>query len=185
MSEDSPSYTPKKPPKPNLFPTELIERRIYLIRGHKVMLDSDLAQLYDVKPIRLREQVKRNRGRFPEDFMFRLTKSEVDLMVSQNAIPSCQHLGGSLPYVFTEHGALMLASVLNSPIAVQASIGVVRAFVKLHEMLTTHKNLAQKIEVLERKYAKHDSAIKSVFEAIYKLMEPKDPPEGQQIGFQS
>ena len=94
-----------------LLSTGFIERRIYLIRAHKVMLDSDLAELYGVKPIRLREQVKRNRERFPEDFMFQLNNKEVDIMVSQNAIPSRQHPGGSLPYVFTQEGVAMLSSV--------------------------------------------------------------------------
>lgn len=93
---------------------ETIERKIYLVRGHKVMLDKDLAFLYDVKPIRLREQVKRNLKRFPEDFMFQLNDLEIDFMVSQNAIPSRKHLGGHNPYVFTEQGVAMLATVLNS-----------------------------------------------------------------------
>mgnify|MGYP001170011570 CR=1 FL=1 len=91
-----------------LIPVEIIEKKIYLIRGHKVMLDKDLASLYDVKPIRLREQVKRNMKRFPDDFMFQLNDQEIDSMVSQNAIPSRKHLGGYNPYVFTEQGVAML-----------------------------------------------------------------------------
>ena len=97
----------------NLIPVERVERKILLIRGHKVMLDSDLAKLYGVKPIRLREQVKRNRDRFPWDFMFQLTEDEVEILVSQNAIPSRKHLGGYSPYVFTQEGIAMLSSVLR------------------------------------------------------------------------
>ncbi len=103
---------------------EVLINKIYYIKGHKVMLDRDLAELYDVKPIRLREQVKRNINRFPENFMFQLTEEEVESMVSQNAIPSKKHLGGYLPYVFTEHGVLMLANVLRSERAIQVSIRI-------------------------------------------------------------
>jgi hypothetical protein len=106
----------------SLIPAEVIERKIYLIRGHKVMLDKDLAVLYGVKPIRLREQVKRNIRRFPNDFMFQLDENEIDFMVSQNAIPSRKYLGGSQPYVFTEQGVAMLSSVLNSERAVQSCV---------------------------------------------------------------
>jgi len=108
-------------------PVEFIERRIFLIRGNKVMLDRDLADLYGVKPIRLREQVKRNKSRFPGDFMFQLAGEEVGFMVSQNAIPSWKHLGGYRPYVFTEHGVAMLSSVLKSQRAVQMNILIIRA----------------------------------------------------------
>lgn len=158
---------------------EKIEHLIYIVRGHKVMLDRDLASLYGVKPIRLREQVKRNRGRFPLDFMFQLTNEEADRMVSQNAIPSRKHLGGYLPYVFTEHGATMLASVLNSPRAVQMSIYVVRAFVRLREMIATHKDLVRRLKALEKKY---NTKFRVVFDAIRELM---GPPEKQRrrIGF--
>jgi len=105
-----------------LIPVEVIERKIYLIRGHKVMLDKDLASLYDVKPIRLREQVKRNLKRFPDDFMFQLNDQEIDSMVSQNAIPSRKHLGGYNPYVFTEQGVAMLSTVLNSDRVIELNI---------------------------------------------------------------
>ncbi len=146
------------------------------------MLDSDLAELYGVKPIRLREQVKRNRERFPEDFMFQLNSREVDLMVSQNAIPSRQHLGGSLPYAFTQEGVAMLSSVLRSERAVQVNIAIMRTFVQLREMLATHKDLARKLEALEKKY---DRQFKIVFDAIRQLMEPEEPPKQRQIGFQA
>ena len=152
----------------SLIPTERIERSILFIRGHKVMLDSDLAVLYGVTTKRLNEQVNRNRDRFPEDFMFQLSKPEFAILKSQNATSSW---GGrrTFPYAFTEHGVVMLASVLNSPIAVNASLQVVRAFVRLREILSTHKDLARKLNALERKY---DSQFAVVFEAIRKLMTP-------------
>lgn len=118
---------------------EVVMSKIYYLREQKVMLDRDLAELYGVQAIRLREQVKRNIGRFPSNFMFRLMDEEVETMVSQNAIPSRQHLGGTLPYAFTEHGVLMLASVLKSEKEMQVSIRVIEIFVKMREMLSVHK----------------------------------------------
>lgn len=152
-----------------LIPAEVIERKIYLIRGHKVMLDKDLASLYDVKPIRLREQIKRNLKRFPDDFMFQLNDQEIDSMVSQNAIPSRKHLGGYNPYVFTEQGVAMLSTVLNSDRAIEVNIQIMRAFVKLRELIATHKDLARKLTDMEKKY---DSQFKVVFDAIRQLMAP-------------
>ena len=114
---------------------EVIRNKIFLLRGVKVMLDKDLAVLYGVKPIRLREQVKRNIRRFPPDFMFQLNTKETDVMVSQNAIPSKKHLGGYLPYAFTEHGILMLSSVLNSERAVEVNIQIMRTFTKLRQLM--------------------------------------------------
>jgi len=166
-----------------LIPVKMIERKIYLIRGQKVMLDKDLALLYGVKPIRLREQVKRNIKRFPEDFMFQLNNHEIDSMVSQNAIPSRKHLGGYSPYVFTEQGVAMLATVLNSERAIQVNIAIMRAFVKLREILSTHKELAHKLSQLERKIEKHDEEIKLIFDAIRQLMAPPVPKK-KKIGFQ-
>lgn len=165
-----------------LMPVEVIERKIYFIRGQKVMLDKDLAFLYGVKPIRLREQVKRNIKRFPEDFMFQLNDSEINFMVSQNAIPSRKHLGGYNPYVFTEHGVAMLATVLNSERAIQVNIAIMRAFVRLKEILSTHKELAHKLAELERKIEKHDEEIKGIFDAIRMLMTPPASKKGK-IGF--
>src|SRR5436190_2210883 len=124
-----------------IIPSDRIERQIYFFRGHKVMLDTDLA-LYGVSTKRLNEQVKRNRDRFPEDFMFQLTEEEAITLRSQIATSNKRGGRRTLPYVFTEHGAVMLASVLNNPIAVRASVQVVRAFVRLREMLATHKELA-------------------------------------------
>jgi len=152
-----------------LIPVEIIERKIYLIRSHKVLLDKDLAVLYGVKPIRLREQVKRNIRRFPEDFMFQLNEQEIDIMVSQTAIPSRKHLGGYRPYVFTEQGVAMLSSVLNSERAIEVNINIMRAFVKLREMIASNKDLAKKLDNLEKKY---DSQFKIVFDAIRQLMAP-------------
>lgn len=143
------------------------------------MLDKDLAVLYGVKPIRLREQVKRNIKRFPDDFMFQLNDQEIDIMVSQNAIPSRKHLGGYQPYVFTEQGVAMLATVLNSERAVHANIAIMRAFVKLRQMLASNTELARKLDALEKKY---DAQFKIVFDAIRQLMTPQVPKKGQ-IGF--
>ncbi len=163
----------------DIIPLEKIEGRILLIRGHKVMLDADLAELYGVTTKRLNEQVKRNRDRFPDDFMFQLTGDEKDKVVA-----NCDHLkklrfSYALPYVFTEHGAIMLATILNSEVAVKASIQVVRAFVKLREMMSTHKDLARKLIEMEKKY---DSQFKVVFDAIRELMSPPQKPR-KKIGF--
>lgn len=158
---------------------EDIERRILLIRGFRVMLDADLAVVYGVSTKRLNEQVKRNRRRFPDDFMLRLTPEE-----KAEVVAKCDHLrmlrfSPNPPAAFTEHGAVMLACVLNSPIAVDASIKVVRAFIRLREMLAGHKDLARRLDGLERKY---DSQFSTVFDAIRKLMTPpKEKP--RRIGF--
>jgi len=159
-----------------------IEKKIFLIRGLKVMFDKDLAELYGVKPKRLKEQVKRNKRRFPADFMFQLTVQEFNFMVSQNATPPKKYFGGHLPYVFTEHGAVMLASVLNTKRAVEVSIFVVRAFSKLKEILITHKEFFDKLERLEKKFEKHDSEIQNIFRAIRQLMPLQRNPK-RVIGF--
>lgn len=163
----------------SLIPYEKIESKIYLIRGKKVMLDSSLAKLYRVKPIALRQQVKRNKERFPGDFMFQLTKEEVESMVSQNVIPSKQSLGGHLPYAFTEQGIAMLSSVLNSKRAINVNIQIMRTFTKLREMIEGNKELKLKIESLEKKY---DKQFQIVFEAIKRLIEPAEKPK-RRIGF--
>ena len=166
----------------SIIPVERIENSILLIRGEKVMLDADLAILYGVSTKRLNEQVKRNRDRFPVDFMFQLTENE-----KAEVVANCDHLkrlkfSPNLPHAFTEHGAIMLATVLNSPVAVQASIQVVRAFVKLRQMLATNKDLAHKLEQLERKIENHDEEIKAIFNAIRQLMTPPEKPK-RKIGF--
>ena len=150
----------------SLVPMERIERAIFLIRGPKVMLDADLAELYGVLTKVLNQAVKRNKERFPVDFMFQLTKEEKD-----EGVTNCDHLkrlkfSPTLPHAFTEHGAIMLATILNSPVAVQSSIQVVRAFVRLRQMLASNAELARKLDTLERKY---DAQFKVVFDAIRQL----------------
>jgi len=165
----------------NIVPVELIATRILEIRGKRVMLDVDLANLYGVKTKRLLEQVRRNKKRFPDDFMYQLTKEEVMNLRSQFATSSW---GGTryLPYAFTQEGIAMLSSVLNSERSIQVNILIMRAFVKLKELLLTHKDLAIKIEALERKYANHDEKIQKIFEAIRQLIAPAEEPK-RKIGF--
>jgi len=154
-----------------LVPAEIIERKILLIRGQKVMLDADLAEIYSVPTKVLNQAVKRNRDRFPDDFMFQLTKEE-----KEEVVTNCDHLSKlkfspSLPNAFTEHGAIMVATILNSPIAVKSSIQVVRAFVRLREMIATNKELARKLDALEKKY---DAQFKVVFDAIRQFYPVRD-----------
>lgn len=161
-----------------------IERRIYIIRGQKVMLDADMAHLYKVSTSRLNEQVKRNRNRFPADFMFQLHRDEVDILMSQNAISSSGHGGRRKPmYAFTEQGVAMLSSVLKSDRAVYVNIAIMRAFVKLRQIIATHRELAEKIAELEKKFQRHDQQIEAVFEAIRELLEPAAPAPKRRIGF--
>jgi len=168
--------------KPISVADEVILNKIYYIRKQKIMLDRDLAELYGVKSIRLREQVKRNIARFPSNFMFQLTKKEVEAMVSQNAIPSKQQLGGFLPYAFTEHGVLMLASVLKSDQALNVSIKVIEIFVKMREMIFTNKDTLLQMQKLEKKLTEHDNDIQLIFEALKKLLTPPQEPRPR-IGF--
>ena len=158
---------------------EFIERRILLIRGHKVMLSPHLAKLYGVETRALNQAVKRNIVRFPDDFMFELTEEEINALVSQNVIPQKKYLGGSLPFAFTEQGVAMLSSVLRSDRAVQVNIEIMRAFVRLREILSSHKDLARKLNEMERKYDKHFAV---VFEALRRLMQPPEKPRPR-IGF--
>lgn len=168
---------------------DVIINKIYRLRGEKVMLDKDLAEMYEVKSRRLREQVKRNEDIFPEHFMFQLTKTEMEIMVSQNAIPSKKHLGGTLPYVFTEHGILQLANVLKSKSARKMSIRIIEVFVKMTKMLSTHKDILLKLEQLEKKLMKHDERsnmheqeIRVLFEAINRLIGRSNKPR-KKIGY--
>lgn len=148
------------------------------------MLDRDLAELFDVKAIRLREQVKRNTEKFPSHFMFQLTEEEVEIMVSQNAIPSKQHLGGSLPYAFSEYGVLQLANVLKSARATQVSIKVIEIFVKMREMLTGTLRLHLDVELIKKKLENQDRNIELVFSYLDELMEKKENPEPiKRIGY--
>jgi hypothetical protein len=176
---------PKKQSIPDHDPPiqiQLIERRIYLIRGQKVMLDRDLAELYQVKPIALRQQVKRNLERFPRDFMFQLTEKEADLLVSQSVIPSKKSLGGYLPYVFTQEGVAMLSSVLRSKRAIQVNVAIMRAFVRLRQMLESNEELNRKFAAVIRKLGEHDKYFKVVFDELEKLSNPPAPSH-RRIGF--
>jgi hypothetical protein len=160
-----------------------LESAIYLIRGQRVMFDSDLAAIYGVTTKRLNEQVRRNISRFPEDFAFQLTAEELTKLRSQIATSSFHGGRRYRPWVFTEHGAIMLASVLNSDIAAQASVRVVRAFVRLREMVAANAQLAAKLEELEKRLDSHDEAIVDLFAALKQLLEPPEPPKRREIGF--
>jgi hypothetical protein len=163
----------------SLIPVGYIQQLIYWIRGQRVMLDADLAKIYGVSTARLNQQVSRNCGRFPVDFMFQLTREEFDALMLQFATSKARRGGRrKLPYAFTEHGAIMLATVLNSPAAVRASVQVVRAFVQLRRLLTSHGELARKLTDLERRLLRHDSQFppRRVFDTIRELMKPPEPP---------
>ena len=174
-----------------VIPVERIERLIFLIRGQRVMLDRQLAVLYGVSTKVLNQAVKRNKGRFPEDFMFQLTTQEArvwwaDVMAprlrSQNVtLKHGQHIKYA-PYAFMEHGILMLSSVLNSERAVQVNIEIMRAFVRLRQVLSSHRELARKLEELERHFRNHDEQIQTIFDAIRQLMTQPEPNR-KKIGF--
>ena len=170
-----------------LVPVEAVTRHIYLVRGHKVMLDTDLAKLYGVETFNLNKAVKRNRERFPEDFMFQLTKDEIGSSTFQTGMSKRAGRGGrrTLPYAFTEQGVAMLSSVLRSRRAIQVNILIMRAFVKFREILSAHVGLARKLDELERKYERHDKQIKAVLEAIRQLIETPPVPEKRWIGFRT
>lgn len=161
---------------------EIVESKIYTVRGCKVMLDRDLAGLFDVKPYRLREQVKRNLNKFPGHFMFQLTNEETEFMVSQNAIPLKKHLGGSLPYVFTEHGILQLSNVLKSDLATRISVRIIEIFVKMREMIIQNKDLFIKIQELEKRMDGNDESIEMVMRYLRKFIEDQKKPR-KEIGF--
>jgi len=164
-----------------VIPEGIITSKIYFIRDYKVMLDDDLADLYQVETRRLNEQVKRNIDRFPEDFMFQLTEKEWENLMSQNATSSW---GGrrKIPFAFTEHGVLMLSSVLNSERAIQVNIQIMRIYTKLKRMIMDHKDILLKLEKLEGKVSKHDEDFKVVFEYLTELLNPKTAPM-RKIGF--
>jgi hypothetical protein len=163
----------------SLIPVERIERRIFLIRGHKVMLSNDLAELYEVEPRILVQAVKRNIDRFPEDFMFQLSQEEFSILKSQIVISSWGGLRRATPYAFTEQGVAMLSSVLRSKRAIQVNIEIMRAFVRLRRLLASHADLARKLEAFEKKY---DAQFKVVFDAIRQLMTPPETKR-RPIGF--
>ncbi len=164
------------------IPEEVIISKIYLIRNHKVMLDSDLAELYDVPTRRLNEQVKRNQDRFPDDFMFTLTTEEWQDLKSQNA--TSRSWGGrrTLPNVFTEHGVLMLSSVLNSQQAIKTNIQIMRIYTKMRQMLITHQDLLLKFNELEARIGKHDQSISQIFAYLKQLLQEQSEPR-EPIGF--
>ncbi|TVQ94810.1 MAG: ORF6N domain-containing protein [Bacteroidetes bacterium] len=174
--------------QPSVIPDEIVINKIYLIRDEKVMLDSDLAELYGVETKRLNEQVKRNIDRFPEDFMFQLTETEFENLKSQIATSSW---GGrrTLPYVFTEHGVLMLSSVLNSDLAIKVNIQIMRVYTKIRNMLATHKDLLLKFEQFETRLSDHDEKIMLIFEYLKQLEKSKQEEleyrNRQQIGYKS
>lgn len=171
------SLTKSPPPAP-----ELIEQRIYTIRGQRVMLSADLAALYDVEPRALVQAVKRNSERFPADFMFQLSADEFANLKSQIVIPSWGGARRANPYAFTEQGVAMLSSVLRSKRAIEVNIAIMRAFVKLRGMLASHKELTQRLDEMEQRY---DSQFKAVFQAIRQLMEPPPAPPRRRIGFKT
>ena len=165
--------------------TEQLVNKIYVFRDKKVMFDSDLALLYGVFTKRLNEQVKRNKDRFPEDFMFQITKEEFEILKSQIATSSSWGGRRYPPYAFTEHGAIMLASVLNSETAVNMSVFVVRAFVELRQMLLSNKVLSKRISAIEKRVQTQNSAIHSLNLAVAQLLRPPPPPKRKVIkGFQ-
>ncbi len=172
------------------LPIERIENRILFIRGLKVLLDADLASLYGVQTRVLNQAVKRNAERFPADFMFRLSAKELEVWRSQAVIsnPGAKMGLRRAPFVFTEHGALMAASLLNSPRAIETSLYVVRAFVRLREVLASHKDLARRLNAHEKKLSSHDQAIAGLINTLRSLMAPPTPtpapePKHRRIGF--
>ena len=171
----------------HIKPTVLIEDKIYTLRGKRVMLDSDLAELYGVTTSRLNEQVNRNLDRFPEDFAFRLEKQEVTNLMSQiatSSLPEQGHGGRRKPpRVFTEHGAIMAASVLNSATAVEVSVYVVRAFVKLRELTHSQREIQKKLDTIEKKVAGHDESIGVLIQAVRDMMFPPEARKKRPIGF--
>ena len=163
------------------IPQEIIENKIYLIRNQKVMLDSELAELYQVETKRLNEQVKRNENRFPDDFMFQLTNEEWEILKSQKATASW---GGrrTLPYIFTEHGVLMLSSVLNSDRAIAVNINIMRVYSKIKEMLLTHKDLLLKMEEMEKKVEGQDGKIDGIINYLQQFIKEQETPRTE-VGF--
>jgi len=171
-------------PKIELITQAAIETRIFEIRGQKVILDSDLSKIYKIPTFRLNEAVKRNQDRFPKDFMFQLTRKEVTNLTSQIAMSRSGHGGRrTLPYAFTEHGALMAAAILKSPSAIEMSVFIVRAFVKMREQLLATATLAKRLAEVEKLLLVHDSALGDLYQKIQPLLMPPEEPEKKRIGF--
>ncbi len=166
-----------------LIPVERIENKIFLIKGQKVMLDRDLAALYGVQTKRLNEAVKRNSTRFPGEFMFQLSEKEkLELVANCGRFSALKH-STSLPYAFNEHGVAMLSSVLNSEKAVQVNILIIKTFIRLSRIITSHKELACQVEELQKRYGRHEVEISMVFKLLKKLMEPGQEKPAKKIGF--
>jgi hypothetical protein len=170
------------------IPEETLVNKIYIIRGVKVMLDKDLAELYDIETKRLKEQVRRNIDRFPEDFMFEMTKQELEDWRSQFATSNKEIMGLRVaPFVFTEHGVLMLSSILNSQRAIKVNIQIMRIFTKMKEMILNHKDILLKLEKMEKKMANHDEDIAVLFGYLKQLLKSEDQKNDQssrkRIGF--
>ena len=161
-----------------------VNKKIYFIRGHRVMLDSDLAELYEVTSKRLNEYVKRNLNRFPDDFMFQLTEEEYEILRSQFAMLRLKHGKHRkfLPHVFTEQGIAMLSSVLRSDRAVEVNIRIMRAFVLIRELRASNKEIEKRLTELEKKYTTHDKNFTDIFEAIWKIMNVREPSP-RKVGF--
>ena len=172
----------KKKKKSNGISEKKIVQRIFFLRGEKVMLDFDLAILYKVETRVLKQAVKRNKKRFPKDFLFELTPQEIRFMVSQNVIPSKSYFGGAKPMVFTEQGVAMLSSVLNSERAIEVNILIMRAFVKLREIISTHKKVEIKLKEIDSKLPEHSDQIVQIIELINQLLIPPESPK-KKIGF--
>ena len=166
-----------------LIPPESIISRVLIIRGQKVILDKTIAMLYGIETRVLKQAVKRNLKRFPADFMIILKKEEINLLVSQNVIPSKSYLGGAKPFAFTEQGIAMLSSVLNSDRAIEINILIMRAFVKLRDILSTNKKVSEKLKELEDKLQNHDERIIRIIEIINGLITQPDSPK-RKIGFE-
>jgi hypothetical protein len=169
----------RRPVSGAIIPVERIHGSIHVIRGSKVMLDRDLAELYRVETRALKQAVRRNKKRFPPDFIFILNEKEIQEVVSQTVIPSKSIFGGAAPYAFTEHGVAMLSSVLKSGRAIEVNIQIMRAFTELRQMAFSYAALAQKITAMERKY---DANFRDVFDAIKRLVSPPER-SGRKIGF--
>ena len=166
----------------SLIPIERVINKILVIRNQKVILDKDLARLYNVETRSLKQAVKRNIKRFPDDFMFVLSKKEIEMMVSQNVIPSKSYLGGALPFAFTEQGVAMLSSVIKSERAIEVNIFIMRTFVKLREIISSHKKAEKKLKEFENTLKKHDNQIVQIMQIINQLITtPKSPKK--KIGF--
>ena len=193
FSENSSSTRLKKQDSPGIFSLvfcmqlTIIQKRIYEIRGFKVMLDRDLAELFGTETRILKQAVKRNIDRFPGDFMFKLTAREVKAMVSQNVIPSKSYFGGASPFAFTEHGVTMLANVLKSKKAIQMSIAIVRAFIALKQLAVNYKDLAEQINEIRQTVSSHSEQLKGIYNVIENMLddkvEQKAWKERERIGF--